>query len=65
MYVLYKFNVNLNKAASVGIIGRADGPISIFIAGAPSTNAITIVFGLLALVGIIYLISKKKLQKKF
>jgi Na+-transporting methylmalonyl-CoA/oxaloacetate decarboxylase beta subunit len=63
VYVLYKFNVNLNEASSVGIIGISDGPTSIFVADITSYKPITGVFTLLTIIGGIYLISMRKLQK--
>lgn len=63
MYVLHKFNINSNKADSIGIIGSSDGPTSIFIAGIPSSNSVTIIFSLLSIIGLVYLISIKKFQK--
>jgi Na+-transporting methylmalonyl-CoA/oxaloacetate decarboxylase beta subunit len=63
MYVAYRFNINSDKASSIGIIGGADGPTSIFIAGIPSSNSVTIVFALLSIIGFLYLISMKKFKK--
>jgi Na+-transporting methylmalonyl-CoA/oxaloacetate decarboxylase beta subunit len=63
MYVSYRFNIDSNKAALIGIIGGSDGPTSIFIAGMPSSSSITIIFALLSIIGFVYLISMKKFQK--
>jgi Na+-transporting methylmalonyl-CoA/oxaloacetate decarboxylase beta subunit len=63
VYVLYKFNVNLNEASSIGIIGRSDGPTSVFVADISSYKPITGVFTLLTIIGILYLISMRKLKK--
>jgi Na+-transporting methylmalonyl-CoA/oxaloacetate decarboxylase beta subunit len=62
-YLSYRFNTNLNKACSIGIIGGSDGPTSIFIAGIPSSNSITLIFALLSLIGFVYLIFMKRFQK--
>lgn len=56
-YISYKFNINLKEAASIGIIGGADGPTSIFIASKPHSNAITIISTFLSIIGFVYLFS--------
>ncbi len=48
------------KKKTVGIIGGADGPTSIFIATSPSSYSVTKVFGILTLLGIAYLLIKRK-----
>lgn len=63
MYVSHRFNIDTNSAASIGIIGGSDGPTAIFVSGMPSSSSITIVFGLLSIIGIAYLISMRKFQK--
>ena len=63
MYVLHRFNINSNKADTIGIIGSSDGPTSIFIADIQSSNSVTIIFALLTIIGIVYLISMKRFQK--
>ncbi len=63
MYASYRVNIDSDKAASIGIIGGADGPTSIFIAGTPSSSLITIIFALLSIIGFVYLIFMKKFQK--
>lgn len=63
MYLSYRFNIDSNSAASIGIIGGSDGPTSIFVTGTSSSSYITIIFGLLSMVGFVYLISMRKFQK--
>jgi len=61
MYLSYKFNTDLKSASSIGIIGGADGPTSIFVASSQSPKLnITAIFALLTVVGIIYLINAKR-----
>jgi len=59
IYLSYKFNADLRGASSIGIIGGADGPTSIFVASSQSPN-ITAIFALLAVAGVIYLINAKR-----
>jgi Na+-transporting methylmalonyl-CoA/oxaloacetate decarboxylase beta subunit len=64
MYIQNRFQIDTdNSASSIGIIGSADGPTAIFISSSRYTNAITIIFGLLSVVGIIYLLITKKLSR--
>lgn len=63
MYMSYRFNIDSNEATSIGIIGGADGPTSIFIACIPSSISITKIFALLSIIGFVYLIFTKKFQK--
>lgn len=58
-----KFDMNLAAGSSVGIIGGADGPTSVFIASKTPYNIITIIFGVISIIGIIYLLVHKYLKK--
>ncbi len=57
-------NVNIKEASSIGIIGGADGPTSIFLSGKPDTLWITFVSAALAILGIIYLCIAKRAKRK-
>lgn len=63
IFLLFRLKRNINSASSIGIIGGADGPTSIFIAGQPSSYLITGAFGLLTIAGIIVLIAIRKSAK--
>lgn len=60
IYLSFKLKKNINQASSIGIIGGADGPTSVFIASQPSSHLITGIFGLLAITGIIILLAIRK-----
>ena len=60
MFLSFMFHTNLNDAASIGIIGAADGPTSIYVGNPQSSYLITIIFTLLSIIGIIYLVITKK-----
>lgn len=62
-YLLYRFNLDVPAGGSIGIIGGADGPTSIFIAGKTSPAFTAIVFALLSAAGIIYLVLSRKRQE--
>lgn len=61
-YVINKLkqdmDISMNSAASIGIIGAADGPTSILVTS-QNTYFITVLFAILSLVGVIYLLRKK------
>lgn len=58
-----QFNMELASGGSVGVIGGADGPTSVFIAGKAPYHIITIIFGVISVIGIIYLLVHKYLKK--
>ncbi|CUH92030.1 sodium ion-translocating decarboxylase subunit beta [Herbinix luporum] len=64
-FIEYKYQIKTENPASIGIIGGADGPTSIFISGTKSGNVLTIICGLVSAAGIIYLLftKKKRIQK--
>jgi len=59
LFLAKKFNVDTRKAGSIGIIGGADGPTAIFMSGHTSKRLITVIFGILAILGVIYLVITK------
>jgi len=65
IFIWFKYHIFANEASSIGIIGGADGPTSIYIASKPSLNPylITIIFAILSILGIIYLIFNKNKPK--
>lgn len=63
MYIINKFNFSIGDAASIGIIGGADGPTSIFVTGNHFTSATTIIFFIISIIGISYLLFTKKRVK--
>ena len=58
-----QFNMNLASASSVGIIGGADGPTSVFIATKVPYHIITIIFGVISVIGVMYLLVHQYLKK--
>lgn len=54
MYLLHKFQIDANGASSIGIIGGADGPTAIYVAGQSSSYSITVIFVLITIAGIAY-----------
>ena len=66
LYLSHKLDIN--EASSIGIIGGADGPTSIYIANNSSSSLLlpyqnTLVFGVLSIIGILYLIKTKKIHR--
>jgi len=59
VYLSYKFQIDLSEASSIGIIGGADGPTSIYLASQQSPRIVTLIFALLSIIGIIYIIFHK------
>jgi len=60
LYILRKSSINIKDAGSIGIIGGADGPTVIFLAGGAFWSFVSIIFALAALAGIIWLIAAKR-----
>lgn len=60
MYLSYRLNKEVSSSSSIGIIGGADGPTTIYLASQSSTYLFTVVFALLSIVGILYLFFAKK-----
>lgn len=63
-YIAHRFKAKISPHSSIGIIGGADGPTSIFVAGDSSHHLITILFGLLSVAGAMYLVLSRKSRKK-
>ena len=64
-WILLRICVNIPdmKAASIGIIGGADGPTAVFVSAAPAPIAEPVIFALLLIVGVIGLICLKRIRK--
>lgn len=64
-WILLRICVNIPdmEAVSIGIIGGADGPTSVFVSSASSSIAEPVLFGLLLIVGLIGLIYLKRIRK--
>jgi Na+-transporting methylmalonyl-CoA/oxaloacetate decarboxylase beta subunit len=60
LFLPFKFDLDLRDAASVGIIGSADGPTSILVENSTASIIITIISALLSISGIIYLIRTRR-----
>ena len=58
-YLQHKYRIDAREAASIGIIGGADGPTTIYVSGQSSVRQIAVVFGLVAIAGIVCLILPK------
>ena len=58
-YLLHKYLPDAKGAASIGIIGGADGPTAIFVSGWSSAWQIIVVSGVIAIAGVAYLILPK------
>ncbi len=54
MYLLHKSQLNRIEPSSIGIIGGADGPTSIYVASKFPQYIIIIIFALFTVVGILY-----------
>lgn len=59
LYLANKSNIDIKNAASVGIIGGADGPTAIFISDQGKSSWFTVVFALLTILGAVYLFFEK------
>ncbi|MHB8130946.1 MAG: sodium ion-translocating decarboxylase subunit beta [Mobilitalea sp.] len=60
----YLFQKDLSGANSIGIIGGADGPTSIYVGSSYNSHLITVILALITILGIAYLIiSKRKIAK--
>lgn len=63
IYLSYKLQTDLKGASSIGIIGGADGPTSIYLSSQQSPHIITSIFAFLSIFGIIYLIIVKRAKR--
>ncbi len=55
LYLSYKFKMDTRDAGSIGIIGGADGPTTIYISSQLNLRLFTAIFVLLTILGVIYL----------
>lgn len=55
IFISHRFNIDTDRAGSIGIIGGADGPTSVFIAGTAHSYAFISIFALLSILGLLYL----------
>lgn len=63
IYLSHKFDIEVNRGSSVGIIGGADGPTAVFVSSGSSSHLIPIAFAFLSIAGIAYLVFTKKTTK--
>lgn len=63
MYLQLRYKIDTSDASSIGIIGGADGPTTIYISSKTDTVIMPVVFALLSVVGIVILIATKKVKK--
>lgn len=63
IFISHRFNINTDRASSIGIIGGADGPTSIFISGIVRPYTFTFIFALLSILGLLYLLLTRKQQR--
>ncbi len=63
LYLSIKYQVDLRGASSIGIIGGADGPTSIFVSNQQSFFLIGSIFALLSIAGIAYIIINKRKRR--
>lgn len=56
----HSFQPTSDKPNSIGIIGGADGPTTIYIAHQPSLHLFTIIAAMITVAGIAYLFIKRK-----
>lgn len=60
MYISYKLTREVEKPATIGIIGGADGPTAIYLGRQSSSYIVSFIFILLIIAGVIYLYFTKK-----
>lgn len=58
-YLSYKYGADFKNAGSIGIIGGADGPTSIYLSGSPGPNS-AVIFVLLAVIAAVLAVFYKK-----
>jgi len=63
LYMRFKLSIGSSEATAIGIIGGADGPTVIYLAGNNGINIPIIALGLLSIAGIIYLILNREAVK--
>jgi Na+-transporting methylmalonyl-CoA/oxaloacetate decarboxylase beta subunit len=63
LYFSIKLNFETAKGDSIGIIGGADGPTSVFVSSKPSPYVVAAIFLLLSIAGVLYLFFTRKTRK--
>ncbi|SCG84374.1 hypothetical protein DW1_2814 [Proteiniborus sp. DW1] len=63
IFLSFKLKRDIKHGSSIGIIGGADGPTTIFISSQSSSHLLTGLFGLLTIAGIIILLTIRKQVK--
>ena len=63
IYLSYKFDFELSDASAIGIIGAADGPTSIIVAGSQLNNFFSVIPPIISIIGVIYLIKTNRKRK--
>ena len=62
--LLMLFNKSYNAAASIGVIGGADGPTAIFVTTKPSATPLFMIYGSFILLGLVGFLLLRKLKQK-
>ena len=62
--LLMLFNKSYNAAASIGVIGGADGPTAIFVTTMPSATPLFMIYGSFILLGLVGFLLLRKLKQK-
>ena len=62
--LLMLFNKSYNAAASIGVIGGADGPTAIFVTTKPSATPLFMIYGSFILLGLVGFLLLRKLKRK-
>lgn len=63
LYLSCKSNTYINNVDSLDVIGGADGPTAIFISSQFPFHLLTAIFGLLTIIGIMYVVITKYKEK--
>ena len=61
--LLMLFNKSYNAAASIGVIGGADGPTAIFVTTKPSATPLFMIYGSFILLGLVGFLLLRKLKQ--
>lgn len=62
--LLMLFNKSYNAAASIGVIGGADGPTAIFVTTKPSATPLFMIYGSFILLGLVGFLLLRKVKQK-
>jgi Na+-transporting methylmalonyl-CoA/oxaloacetate decarboxylase, beta subunit len=63
LFVTLQLKRDISSVASIGIIGGADGPTSIFVSNAPHSDLILFLFLPISIIGIVYLVKTRKKKR--